>query len=348
MSYTYFKPDDFHKNRAEGIGSSDVPIIAGLTAKWGDTPLKLWMQKTGREEGFAGNVATEFGNLHENSILYYYIKENYSQELAEKFLIHKITGKSFSQFKTNTEARHKELPYFIAHADLVVDDGETLHIQEAKSTRLMSAKRGGDENFGYSVSDKSENGIPLSVYLQVQFQMLCYGADTAGVSLLCDTSDYREYGIIKPNAKTQNKIAAMVKKFWWHVQNDTPPKPMTPDDVAKLFPEVKDESVIVPLDMQLGKSTLLEMLDERERLDKRAKEIKSKIDDIKLAVGLLLKDNRVLQTPDGQVIATATTTNRRSLSIKDIEREKKIYEEVEKLGLVKTSEVKTIRFRSLK
>ena len=53
--------------RAKGIGSSDAAAVMGLSPFL--TPYELWMQKTGRSEGFAGNEATKRGDILEPAIL---------------------------------------------------------------------------------------------------------------------------------------------------------------------------------------------------------------------------------------------------------------------------------------
>jgi len=44
----YSKIKDFHASRATGVGSSDIPILAGLSKRYGSTTLTLWQEKTGQ------------------------------------------------------------------------------------------------------------------------------------------------------------------------------------------------------------------------------------------------------------------------------------------------------------
>lgn len=55
------RSESWYAWRGKGIGSSDAPIIMGVSP-W-STRRKLWLQKTGREKNeFKGNWATERGN----------------------------------------------------------------------------------------------------------------------------------------------------------------------------------------------------------------------------------------------------------------------------------------------
>ena len=347
-NYTTFKShEQFLSARNTGIGSSDIPTLAGLNAKYGSTAMTLWEQKTGRSEGFTGNMATEWGHLHETNILYMYIKNNYGADTADKFLIHKITNQHYLNFKNNTEARHPDYPYFIAHADLLIDENGG-HIQEAKSARMMAGKRRDDDDYGYSADDLTASGIPLSVFLQVQWQLLCYGAESAGVSVLIDTSDYREYGTIYPDKKTQEKLMTLAERFWHNVKTDTPPKPIIFDDVKKLFPDVQEEAAICTIDSEIDSGvTVADMLSERDAINKKIKELKLKEDDIKKAIGLLIGDNKTLMTPDGTILATRSMQSRESISVAEL-RKTEYYDRLNEDGLVKKSEYPVLRIRGLK
>lgn len=56
--------EEWHRWRNAGIGSSDAPIIMGVSPY--STPYKLWMQKLGLEKGNAENFVTELGHRFED------------------------------------------------------------------------------------------------------------------------------------------------------------------------------------------------------------------------------------------------------------------------------------------
>lgn len=362
MSISFFNSrEEFHSQRVKTIGSSDIPILAGLKLQYGSTPYDLWEVKTGRKPGFAGNEYTWWGTILEDNVLRKFVSNKFGSDIyGKEFALSRmngeneftITGESFDVMTllSNTVGRNDEHPYAIAHADLWIPSEN--RIQEAKTARLFSAKRTDDLDKGYSPDDFTINGIPLDVYLQTQWQMFCYGADSqmvAGVSVLIDTSDYREYGLGKIDQKTIDKLVALADKFNWHVVNDKPPAPMTWDDVNKMFPQIQEQASVISFDYVISENnqiTLRDMLFEREKLDKESKKITKKIDDIKNAIGLLIGENKILQSPDGYIIASQTdVTTERVAGIKDMEDE--IIELLRKKDLIKESKYRKLTFKRL-
>lgn len=350
---------EFHEQRKRTVGSSDIPVLVGLTAKWDQTPYTLWREKTGRDPGFEGNDATFWGNMHERNILYKYLMDRYGEDLATEWQAQTINGINTTiggslkksgfevELHTSTFARHDEYEYAIAHADLFLPNID--HIQEAKSAKFYAAKRRDDLDYGYSGDDNSINGIPLAVYVQLQWQMFCYGAKTGGVSALIDTSDYREYGPCEPDVKTQEKLLALADRFMWHVRNDKEPKPETWKDVEQMFPRVEETAKIVDPSFQISETkTLYDMLLQRQALERKSKEIQERLDDIKKAVGLLMTDNKVLQSPDGTIYATASMQSRRSIPVTEVEKDAELFAKLNAAGLIKTSEFKKITFKKIK
>ena len=345
--------EEFHAQRNKTVGSSDIPVLAGLTAKWDQTPYTLWEEKTGRATGFEGNEFTFWGKLHERNILYKYILDRFGQDIAIEWIQSVMHGENVVQSfdldcAMNTFARHDEYEFAIAHADLFLAKGD--HIQEAKSAKLYAAKRRDDLDYGYSGDDNSINGIPLAVYLQLQWQMMCYNAKTGGVSALIDTSDYREYGPCEPDLKTQEKLLALADRFMWHVTNDRPPKPETFNDVEKMFPRVEEKTIRFSPDYELKPGrTLMDMLRQRQALDEKSKEIEKQLKDIKTAVGLLMTDNKVLETTDGTILATVSQQTKESISLKDLEdQEPEIMKALEETELIKRTSFRKINFRKIK
>ncbi len=69
----------WHKWRAKGIGSSDAPIIMGVSP-W-KTPVQLWQNKTGKvKDDFKGNPATERGHRLEPVV-----RRRVEKKLGRKF-----------------------------------------------------------------------------------------------------------------------------------------------------------------------------------------------------------------------------------------------------------------------
>lgn len=310
---------DFHAERAKGVGASDIPILAGLMEKYDSTALTLWMEKTGRSPRWEGNEKTDFGHRLEPIILQKYI-DNHNLKSKPRLL---------------TECRHPDYNFALAHADMIYKKDYKYHIVEAKSTGYHSGYRKSDDpDSGYDKEDFSENGVPASVFLQVQWQMFVYGIDNAFVAALIDTNDFREYGPIKFNVSIIDKCLALARRFWDHIENDTPPKPKTFNDVNLIFPEKDDTSKIIDGDDLLMVNGLKEQY---SLLKKREKKTGIEKDEIKNAIALIMQKNKYLNDPEGNKLASLSSWQRESVSLKDIKEHKKIFKLIEKENLIKKS-----------
>jgi hypothetical protein len=371
---TFQTQDEFHEHRRATIGSSDIPVLAGLFLRNGKTPYSLWEEKTGRREGFAGNEATWWGHVHEEAVLYRWVLDTYGEDAAYEFRQGRIsnaqqvkrydltTGAALHDLWSYTQFQHPDYPWATCHPDLL-DLTSHPHIQEAKSTGFFASVRSEDHIKGYDRADSFLGGVPLSVYLQVQWQLFVAGITpeegTAGVSALIDTSDYRAYGPDTADPRTQEKLLALAERFWWHVQADTPPKPMTWEDVQRLWPIAEDSAAVYPLDFRfeteeletgaLGEATLADLLAEREKVAARKKADAERLDEIRNAVGMLMGENRVLQTPEGQVIATRSDQTRESLSVSALgDHDPDLVERLREAGVIKETSFSKINFRKIK
>jgi len=321
----YKKISDFHGERSKGVGSSDIATLAGLNRSYGSTSLTLWQQKTGRAEPWEGNARTAWGNKLEGLVLREFLEKRYGEDVAGDFYKSYLRDRSYKCFQVKTEARHHERKYCLAHADLLVDpinspmdvypeDLADPYIVEAKTTGMMAGKRREGQIFrGYDPDDLTAQGIPDSVFLQVQWQMYCYGVNTAYVAVLIDTADYREYGPIVADPRVQEKFLALAERFWQLVQADTPPAPETWDDVQALFPVQKDETSFISGDDEMR---VREMIARDKQLLARENQLKEERKDIKNAIGVLLGGNSVLASAEGDVLAKSSLVEKEAYTVK--------------------------------
>ena len=347
---------DFHEMRKTGVGASDIPILAGLSIKYGSTALKLWRQKTGIDEPWAGNEQTEWGRKMEGLILKEFINKKYENENLSKLVYKAILDDQFNfndKFYFRTECRHPVHQYAFAHADLLymedvaektIAAGENIIFTEEKIPIIVEAKNTGAGNGkrrkgaifeGYDQDDLSANGIPDSVFLQVQWQLFCYGIEKAYVSVLIDGWDHRIYGPIQANNKVQSECLALALRFWRLVESKTPPAPDTWEDVCLLYPERKPETAMISGDEE---NKVNKMLAEYKKMKERIKEIEAKKQEIYNAIGILLGENKYLFNASGDKIASSFEKSKHSISYKNALKEKpKLIEELEKGGFIKHS-----------
>jgi len=342
--HAYRKIRDFHGSRRKGVGASDIPTLALLNLKYDQTPYKLWLVKTGREEPWAGNEATWWGLQLEGLVLKQYIAhpERFGPEIAEHFYREYLRRRSSGPLKVYIEFHHPQYRFALCHPDLLIDDGNPLLIQ-AKCHSYFAAKRKDDPDYGYDPDDRSQNGVPASVFLQEQWELFCTGLPEAYVAVLANTNQYGEWGPIIADPRTQEKCLALAKRFMWHVERDEPPKPETWADVQAMFPQLQPTTAMVSGDTELE---VRRMIERKDRLDRAAKRIKAELKDLKNAVGLLIGGNAVLTSAEGDVLARASETGRWYLrEAKKLEQtEPELFKRLIDEGYITRSEWRELRF----
>lgn len=332
-NWGYMKDRDFSEGR-KYIGASDMPTIAGISPY--KTPLTLWEELTGRAEGFKGNNRTAWGHRQEPLILGEYVRQiTGSDEARNDFITSRLWGdQQFEKFHSWTECLPEGKDRFVAHADLLDLSGKIpILVQGKNSGAYAAATRKRDPNKGYDPEDMSSNGIPLAVYFQEQWEMYCYGIESAYVAVLIDGADWRLYGPINYSKKTTEKLLALSERMLWHVDNDKPPTPQTWEDVVKLNPEFKPNTkAVVSDDAEIECRTMLE---EYAKLGMKEKELESRKKDIKNALGLYVGGNNYLETPEGYSIASVSEIKgKESISVSSLKKHPEIFKTVNDAGLI--------------
>jgi hypothetical protein len=273
----------------------------------------------------------------------------------------KLRDKSSGPFKAMTEARYPGRSYCIAHADVLFDDPEEPYIIEAKTVGAMAGKRREGQVFsGYDVDDLTAQGVPDAVFLQVQWQMMCYGVDLAYVAALIDNQFYT-FGPIHAEKKVQESCLALAERFWRLVEADTAPAPETWDDVVSMYPLVEETSAMIAGDDEMR---VREMISRDKQVAARIKELTDERDDIKNAIGVLIGGNAVLASASGDTLAKASEQSRTTCTIlaRETEIKKKLgkkkpdpitpeesrilslADEIRALDLVSVSEFRMVRY----
>lgn len=338
----YTKIRDFHGARALGIGSSDIPTLAGFNKQYGQTPYTLYLEKTGQAERKPAGPRAEWGHRLEPLVLAAFIGRRFGQGPDLDYLAAAIKGRSFGPFKSLTEARHPERRYVLAHADLLVDDPAPF-IVEAKTTGYYAGKRREGVAFmGYDADDLTQNGIPDPVFLQVQWQMLAYDVREAFVAVLIDTGDYREYGPIIADPRTQEKCLALAERLWRCIETRTPPKPETWSDVATMWPLPEDKTATVGGEDEMKAR---EYAARYWQLGERIKTLESEREELKNALGIYIGENSILQTPEGTKLASSwVQANPASVALKELkEKEPELYARLDEGGYIKRTERRELR-----
>lgn len=351
-------PDEDFKTGRDYVGASDLPVLAGLTAKY-STPLTLWEERTGRREPFAGNNFTKWGHIQETNILAEYVYQKYlivyegdedrARGKRDNFIIARMRKEdAFGEFRLWTESNYPGRPRHVSHTDMIdleplgkmmgisFDEESPLLIQ-AKNSGLMSSKRKNDGLRGYDDEDKTANGIPTSVFLQEQWETYTYGIEQAIVIPLINGNDWRMYGPVLYNKKIVEQLMAIADRFLECVDSDTPPEPKTWKDVIALNPDYDPKKIVI-VDPETEVETR-EMLSDYGRITKQIQSLEEKKDDIKNAMGLIIGGGARIETEDGTRLASASEIKgRRTVLYSEVKKHPEILELLENTGLVKTAE----------
>jgi len=340
----YTRIKDFHGARALGIGSSDIPTLAGFGKQYGDTPYTLYLEKIGEGKRREAGPRAEWGHRLEPVVLAKWIETAFGPEKAQEYYAARIRNRSAGVLKSLTEARMPERKYVLAHADLVIDNCPVDEcIVEAKTTGYFSGKRREGEAFlGYDPDDLSQQGIPDPVFLQVQWQMLAYDVRQAYVAVLIDTGDYREYGPIHADPRTQEKCLALAERLWNCVEARTPPKPETWSDVASMWPLPDDKTAMLGGEEELKARALCARY---WSLGESASRIEDERKEIKNALGIYIGENSILSTPNGTKLASSwIQANPASVDLKGLrEKDDELYGRLVSGGYVRQSERRELR-----
>lgn len=179
---------EWHAARRAGIGSSDIPVIAGESSY--RSPYTLWAEKTGLlapDEPDADQAELfEIGHLMEPVLLELYTRR---------------TGRHAR--RAPVMRTHPELPWANASLDAT-----------APVRRIVEAKWSHATRWGAA-------GIPDDVLLQVHWQMFVIGWDVADVIALVGRTP-RVVEIVRDNGLI-DEVVGLASEFWRLVETRTPP-----------------------------------------------------------------------------------------------------------------------------
>jgi len=353
---------DFHGSRLTGIGASDIPTLAGFNKGYKreykltrdgslvqlfQTPYTLYLEKTGQVVQVESGERAEWGHRLEPIILAKWIENRYGKADGDAYLAARLRDKSYGPYKSQTETRMPGRRYVLAHPDLIVLEGEGINV-EGKSTGFYAGKRREGEAFiGYDPDDVSQQGIPDPVFLQVQYQNLSADIPVASVAVLIDTGDYREYGPIISDPRTQEKCLALAERMWWCVKNNKPPKPEVWGDIANMWPTPNEKTAMLGGEEELAARALC---DEYWRLGEKIDKHEGRRAEIKKALGVYIGENSILATPNGTKLASSwVQLNAPSVDLKKLkEKEPDIYDRLMGGGYVKQGERRELRPAKIK
>ena len=182
--------------RQRGIGSSDSAAAAGLNPY--QSPLELWMHKTGRATPVDANTLGDDHNL-----LYW------GQLLEPIVAAHYTRRTGLCVRRVNAVLQHPEHPWMLANIDREVMGSPEVQLLECKTAGIQGARLWRD-------------GVPEYVQLQVMHQLAVTGKQAADVVVLIGGHELQIHRIQRDEGMIEHLIA-LERDFWSYVENDVPP-----------------------------------------------------------------------------------------------------------------------------
>ena len=187
----YSSHEEWLELRKGFIGGSDAGAVMGMNPY--SSPFAVWAEKTGKIEGFAGNLITKVGS---------YLEDLVAQLFTEE------TGKKVR--RKNRMLVNDEYPWACADVDrLVVGEKALLEIKTTNSFPAMRKIRGGE--------------YPEQWYCQMVHYLAVTGLEKAYLAVLVNCRDLRIFEL----ERDEDEIAALMdaeRAFWEKVTKDIPPE----------------------------------------------------------------------------------------------------------------------------
>jgi putative phage-type endonuclease len=192
----HLERDDWLAVRRTGIGGSDAAAAVGLNPY--QSPLELWLDKTGRAEGLPRPAPDDTTSpTYWGAILEPIVAASYT----------KMTGNRVR--RVNAVLRHPTIPWMIANLDREIVGARDVQILECKTAGAHGARLWRD-------------GPPDYVELQVQHQLAVTGKQAAHVAVLLCGQTLEVFRVERDDALIA-RLIELEARFWQYVEADTPP-----------------------------------------------------------------------------------------------------------------------------
>lgn len=256
------------QERMTGVGGSDASVVAGLNPY--KTPMELFFEKTGAmiPDDLSDNERVHFGNVLEDVV---------AQEYARRL------GKRVK--RSNVMLRHPKHQFMTGNIDRIV-------IGEKKVLECKTADARMSGHWGDSGSDE----VPEAYLCQVQHYMAVTGYQQADLAVLIGGNDFRVYHIQRSNELIEYLIH-IETDFWKLVETNTPPDPMSPDDVILRWPRDTGGDIEATAEIEQHAQELKAVKAQIKQLEGRKSEIETELKGF-------IQDKTTLVGLDGKPLAT--------------------------------------------
>jgi putative phage-type endonuclease len=222
--------EDWLAVRKQGIGASDAAAAVGLSPY--QSPLELWMIKTGRDSDMPKvDPNDESSPMYWGTILEPIVAQHYTKRTGNKVR------------RINSVLQHPDLDkhWMLANLDYTVVGSDEVQILECKTAGEFGSRLWRD-------------GVPEYVQCQVQHQLAVTGKPAADVCVLICGQEIRIYRIERDDELIA-RLIELERQFWHYVETDTAPPADGSESAGKslryLYPQDSGDVLDLSDDPQL-------------------------------------------------------------------------------------------------
>ena len=239
--------DEWLTVRKGGIGSSDAGAAVGLNPY--QSPLELWLVKTGRDGGLPKvDPNDETSPMYWGALLEPIVAAHYT----------KRSGNRVRRINAVLQHPDRDKAWMLANIDREIVGASDVQILECKTAGEFGARLWRD-------------GVPDYVVCQVQHQLAVTGKAAADVCVLICGQEIRIYRIERDDVLI-NRLIELERQFWRYVEMDVPPPADGSDsaDVALrcLYPHDSGNTLDLTQDSDLS-ATFADLVSVRQEIAHR-------------------------------------------------------------------------------
>lgn len=198
--------------RQKRLGASEAAAALGLSPY--DTPLQLWLRKTGRLPAQPETPAMKRGRMLEPAVA-----EWYAEETGRK-----VTFATFVMAPPEIAIYPSAaLDFLTATPDRVVRDPGS---EQAGNLQLKTTH--------WRHRDAWADGkVPVHYQVQVQIELHCTGLPWGSIACLIggESLAWSDY---LPDPRALATMLERLERFWWHVTHDQAPNEVRPEDLEAI------------------------------------------------------------------------------------------------------------------
>lgn len=229
--------DEQKQARSQGVGASEAAAALGLD-RYTSQQL-LWLRKTRRAPPQEDAAVLRLGNIVEPFIL-----DEYAREHGVKLIQHPPTYRKGRM---------------LANLDAITDNDRPF------ATAVEAKMRGNRDSFG----EAGTADVPDEIAMQVTAQMYLADLAVAHIPVLFIRPPVVTFEVALDFELAQ-MIEAGVDRFWWYVENDTPPpvNPDAPEALAALrllYPGTTGERLQAPRELEAWRAIYHDSVSHRDR-----------------------------------------------------------------------------------